>query len=189
MRIAGGIARGRVIKVPKGASFRPTEERVRQALFNIIGPALGDSAFLDLYCGSGAVALEALSRGARKSVLVDLDGRSLQGASSHAAEFGFAAGSYETIRGDARQALTRLAAKGEPFDYVFIDPPYGTGEGLLALSHLASLGLLAPGQHARAILEHERGAVIPEELGALRRVKQYVYGNTSLSFFAERHED
>jgi len=189
VRISGGLARGRIVKAPKGVDLRPTEERVRQALFNILAPILAGCRFLDLFSGTGAVGLEALSRGAGFVSFVDKESRCLKSAESHSAEFGFPAESSDFIRAEYPQALAKLAGKTPGYDVVFVDPPYESEAALDALRLLGGLAILNKQAQARIILEHPTKLLLPSTQGALQLLRQYKYGNTSLSFFAESHAD
>jgi 16S rRNA (guanine966-N2)-methyltransferase len=188
MRITSGLAKGRIVKAPKGVELRPTEERVRQALFNILMPALPESRFLDLFCGTGAVGLEALSRGAAFCAFADRESRCLKSAQEHLALFGFPGEQAEFLRAEYSQALARLSGKKPGFDFVFVDPPYDSPMGLDALRLLGELAILNEAPGARAILEHPTKSAVPEAQGALRLLRQYPYGNTTLSFYG-RHAD
>lgn len=185
MRISGGSAKGRVIKAPKGVDLRPSEERVRQALFNILAPVLQGSDFLDLFCGSGAVGLEALSRGAASATFVDVETRCLDNVRLHAQAFGFPEEAVKTQRFKLPDGLPRLAAAGQLYDFVFLDPPYATPEGEAALRALGDLVILKPGGGSRLIFEHPKKLAPPENLGRLARGRRYDYGNSMLSFYME----
>lgn len=126
MRISGGDARGIRLKVPPGT--RPTSERVRQAVFSSLAAALPEARVLDLYCGSGAYGLEALSRGAESCVFVDRDEAALKAARANAA----AAGLADRCRFRRRDvaAYLKATAKEVPFDLVFVDPPYADESAL-----------------------------------------------------------
>jgi 16S rRNA (guanine966-N2)-methyltransferase len=189
MRISGGSARGRSLKAPKGVDLRPTEERVRQALFNILAPMLPDCRFLDLFCGSGAVGLEAASRGAGFVTFADQEARCIKSAQEHYGSFQFAPEKAEFIRADYVQALGRLQGRQPGYDVVFLDPPYGSGSGLDALRLLGELDILKGGPGPRVVLEHPKGASIPGSQGKLDLLRQYPYGNSTLSFFAGTHAD
>ncbi|MHB8530583.1 MAG: RsmD family RNA methyltransferase [Caulobacteraceae bacterium] len=151
MRIVGGLLRGRPIVAPKGHSIRPTAERARQAIFNVLEHAefsrpLAGLRAVDLFAGSGAMGLEALSRGAASCLFVDADPAALAAISRNVAALGV--GERASIQaGDA----TRMGA-GESFDLAFVDPPYGAGLAQTALTGLA--GRLAAG----ALAVVERGA-------------------------------
>jgi 16S rRNA (guanine(966)-N(2))-methyltransferase RsmD len=184
MRISAGSLRGRTLKAPKGVELRPTEERVRQALFNILGPYLADADFLDVFAGSGAVGIEALSRGAKSAVFIDKDSRCQKSIEEHAKSFGLDKGSWQVLRGEASGALRLLANSGRLFDFVFLDPPYEGGEGLAALMQLGDLVILKDQASSRVVYEHARKAEAPEQAGRLSRLRQYPYGNSVLSFYS-----
>ena len=122
VRLSGGRWKGRVLAVPRAA--RPTSARAREALFDLLGARLAGARCLELYAGSGAVGLEALSRGAARAVLVDLDA---DAAERNAAALSPPVGSLEILRRDAAAALEILARRDERFDFVFADPPYAAG--------------------------------------------------------------
>jgi len=121
MRLTGGLDRGRRLIVPRGARTRPTASKVREAIFNILGPPPGP--VLDLFAGTGALGLEALSRGAPKAVFVERDGAALGALRRNLREVGMEERAT-VIGADVRTALRRLAAAGEQFSWVFLDPPY-----------------------------------------------------------------
>ena len=130
MRIIGGDARGRTIVAPAGAKTRPTQDYVRESLFNIIRWDVEDARVLDLFAGTGALSLEALSRGARSAVLVDMD-RAAGAAIRKNMETSRLSEKCRLIPRDYHAAMDVLAAEGARFDLVFIDPPYkmeNTGE-------------------------------------------------------------
>ena len=189
MRISSGTARGRVVKAPKGVELRPTEERVRQALFNILAPALPGARFLDLFCGTGAVGLEALSRGAGFVAFADKETRCLKSAEEHLNAFKLGAENAEFIRSEYASALSRLSGRSPGFDFVFLDPPYESPAGLDALRLLGELVILNDGPNARVILEHPGKTKVPDTQGRLALLRQYPYGNSTLSFFAVSHAD
>lgn len=127
MRISGGTFRGRTLATPRGASLRPTQDRVREALFSMAGPAIVGASFLDLFAGTGAVGLEALSRGAARAVFVERDPRHAEIAARNAAALLGAerARRAEIVRADAFRWAA--APQGETFDFCYADPPYATG--------------------------------------------------------------
>jgi len=156
MRIVSGTHRGRALVAPKGHSTRPTADRTRQAVFNMLehapwSPGLRERRVLDLFAGSGALGLEALSRGARSCVSVDLDEDARATIGRNALALGLA--DRVTVR---RADATRLGPRPDPapFDLVFLDAPYGMGMTAPALAGLARHGWLAP----EAIIVVERGA-------------------------------
>jgi 16S rRNA (guanine(966)-N(2))-methyltransferase RsmD len=143
MRIVAGKWGGRGLRAPRGMAVRPTTDRVREALFSILGARVEGAAVLDLFAGTGALAIEALSRGAERAVLVEPDTDAFAAMTANLASVG-AAGA-ETIRADFRKAIRRLAAAGTRFDLVFLDPPYGKGLAEAAAKALDEAGLLLPG--------------------------------------------
>jgi 16S rRNA (guanine966-N2)-methyltransferase len=149
MRIIAGKLKGRRLLAPKGQTIRPTGDRAREALFDILEharPPLREASFLDLFCGSGAVGLEAHSRGASEVVLVDSDRTAVRLAEANIARLGTPAG-VRLLERDA----TLLGPAPHPFELVFLDPPYRSGLAPAALESLAANGWL--GADARIIVE------------------------------------
>lgn len=178
MRVTGGTDRGRKIRAPRSSGTRPTASRVREAVFNILGPP-PEGPVLDLYAGTGAMGIEALSRGAPRAVFVERDSRALAILGRNLRELGFA--DRALILGtNVRTALARLA-QAEPFAWVFIDPPYATTEAERALSSLAGSDLLAPG--AVVVVEHDKRRELPEAAGELKVLDRRYYGDTGVSFY------
>jgi 16S rRNA (guanine(966)-N(2))-methyltransferase RsmD len=182
MRLTGGLDRGRRLIAPRGARTRPTASRVREALFNILGPPAGP--VLDLYAGTGALGMEALSRGAPQAVFVERDGPALSALRRNLRETKMD-DRAEVIAADVRAALRRLAAQSDsfgPFSWVFLDPPYANvreTEGLLA--ELCGLDVLS--SCAVVVVEHDRRHRPAERVGCLFLTDRRQYGDTELSFF------
>ena len=180
MRIVGGEFRGRALKGPSSMAVRPTSDRLRESLFNILahgfGDLLPDARVIDLFAGTGALGLEALSRGARFALFVDdgSEARALLRANVEALGVG---GRTKVFRRDA----TKLGAMppGEPYTLAFLDPPYGRGLAPLALAALRDGGWLAPG--ALAIVEEEAGADIQSPPG-YEFIERRAYGDTQVLF-------
>jgi 16S rRNA (guanine966-N2)-methyltransferase len=180
MRIIGGALKGRKLFAPRGATTRPTANRIREALFSIIGPAVGDAAVLDLFAGSGALALEALSRGARTAVLVESDGKALETMRRNVQRLGLE-GRVRLIRWNAARSLDCVRGLRPPFDLVFIDPPYGRGFLAPAMANLTAAVALAPG--ALVVVEHAISDPVPPTTAGLALEDQRRYGKTLVSFF------
>ena len=176
MRIIGGEARGRRIKSPPGR-VRPTSDRVREALFNILRDRIKGAAFLDLFAGSGAVGLEALSRGASRVVFVEDNPSRVKAIRSHVREFGWA----------ERSTIARLGADRfldgitTAFDIVFVDPPYHTGQMEVVIPRLLSSRALGSG--TLLVLEHLSSAPVEIMDDQLEPLRTYRYGDTTLSLF------
>ena len=178
MRIVAGRFRGKTILAPVGRSVRPTPDRVREAIFSIIGSRLGpdfaDVAVLDLFAGTGAMGLEALSRGAGSCVFVDSGAEARALLRENIERFGVA-GSAKLLRRDAC-ALGPAGSLG-PFDLVFADPPYGEGLGGRALHSAAHGGWLA--EDALVVLEERKDADVALPAG-FEIVDRRTYGDTQV---------
>jgi 16S rRNA (guanine966-N2)-methyltransferase len=162
MRIVAGTFKGRALVAPPGEATRPTSDRARQAAFNILEHApwsagLHGKRVIDLFAGSGALGLEALSRGAAYALLVETD-EAARGAIRQNIEALSLFGRTRVHRRDATDLGQKPAGDGAPFELAFLDPPYASGMGEKALAGLAAGGWLAPG----AVVVFERGAAEPE---------------------------
>jgi 16S rRNA (guanine966-N2)-methyltransferase len=169
MRIVGGEWRGRTIKAPPGSSVRPTLDRVREAWMSIVQLALPGARVLDLFAGTGALGIEALSRGAESAEFVDSDSRSLTVLRANLESLGATARSTVT-RADALAFVESLAP--DAYDVVFADPPYATDAGV----QLARRWLRSPFSSVIGI-EHARSVAMPEG-GETRR-----YGDSRVTFY------
>ena len=180
-RIIAGHARGRNLATPAGDATRPTGARVRQVLFDILAPRLPGCRFLDLFAGSGAVGLEALSRGAARVVLVERAGPAVAAIQENVRRLG-AGAALEVFRQDVQVAMGALARRGHRFDVIFLDPPYADGpyEEVLA----AAPALLA--KDGVLIAEHFHKRALPETMGRLARTRTARVGDHVLAFYAAR---
>ncbi|MGH8932948.1 MAG: 16S rRNA (guanine(966)-N(2))-methyltransferase RsmD [Egibacteraceae bacterium] len=152
MRVIGGVAKGRRLGVPKGRAVRPTSDRVREALFASLGDVVDQAVVLDLFAGTGALAIEALSRGARRAVLVERDPKAAAVVAENLERTGLGSSARLARMDAARFCLS----PGEAFDLVLVDPPYTepATKILELLDHLHGAGGLAPG--AVVVLERDR---------------------------------
>ena len=177
MRITGGEFCGRALAVPKSDAIRPTQDRVRAALFNILSPAVAGSEVLDLFAGTGAVGLEALSRGARHATFVEADRRHVAVLRSNLEKLG-ASGRAEVVAADAYRWIANYA--GEGFTLAFADPPYALGEErgyAVVLETLASRGVVRVG----GLFVAEMTAVQrTEETPGWELLRDRTYGRTRL---------
>jgi 16S rRNA (guanine(966)-N(2))-methyltransferase RsmD len=182
MRIVAGTARGRALAGPKPTSkhIRPTADRVRETLFNVLGQWLEGQAVLDLYAGTGALGLESLSRGATKAVLVDSDREALSLCRTNTDTLGFA-DRVEIIPQPVERALETLGRRGERFELIFADPPYAARVVEGVLDGVARHGLLAPG--GAVVIEHDKREPAPESHAGFERVDQRRFGDTLVSLF------
>lgn len=178
MRVIAGSARGRWLLAPKGSVLRPTTGRVKEALCSILLAELPGARFLDLFAGTGAVGIEALSRGASHVTFVESDAASCRLLRQNVTQCGFdlVAGIHqarvETYLRDPRASAT-------PVDLVFADPPYEAVSPGDVLSSLDGSDILAP--HTTVIIEHASNASAPAQVGRLVRRRQYRYGDSSLT--------
>jgi 16S rRNA (guanine966-N2)-methyltransferase len=182
MRLTGGLDRGRKLRAPRGAQTRPTAAKVREAIFNILGPPPA-GAVLDLYAGTGALGIEALSRGASRAVFVERDHQALVALRRNLKDLGLEERA-SVMGADACSALRRLEGTDQRFSWVFLDPPYvKETEGVLA--EVGGRELLEP--CAVVIVEHDRRNRPPGEngssVGGLFLTDRRQYGDTELSFY------
>ncbi|MGB2675785.1 MAG: 16S rRNA (guanine(966)-N(2))-methyltransferase RsmD [Candidatus Acidiferrum sp.] len=188
MRIIAGTFRSRQLKSLKGLALRPTSDRLRESLFNVLAERVPRCRFLDVFAGTGAVGIEALSRGAAEVVFIENHSPAAKLIQKNLDSLGIR-GSTCILNLDAVRGLQRLAGEhtptGIPFDIVFLDPPYAAAdEYRRALTFLGSAPFLAPG--SLVIAEHRRTFDLPEALGQLERVRVLRQGDASLSFFRAR---
>lgn len=144
MRIISGKFGGRKISPVPGTKTRPTTDKVRESLFNMIGPYFTEGSFLDLFAGSGAVAIEAISRGMKHAVLVDRQYAAFKTIKKNIEITNEVQSSFKVLKMDAEQALKKLASKGEKFDYIFLDPPYAAQQMIKQLAEIKKYNLLNP---------------------------------------------
>ena len=181
MRVIAGKYRSRTLRSLKGQALRPTSDRLRETLFNILGPAVEDSLFVDLYAGTGAVGIEALSRRARASIFVEQHGPATALIRRNLESLGIS-GKAEILGVDVLRGLKRLEARHAHAQFVFLDPPYAaTEEYDRVLEFLGDSAIVAPG--GRVIAEHLRKRALPERIGELELVRVVEQGDAALSFF------
>lgn len=175
MRIIAGRLKGRRLVAPPGVDVRPTSDRLRETLFNVLGDSVDGAKVLDAFAGTGALGLEAWSRGAASIVFVEQNARALRALSDNIEHCGVG-DACVIIRGDFR--TVRIAQA--PFDLILLDPPYRIDD-LDAVTERASTLLGAGG---RLVLEHGRKVASPERAGSLMRYRVLVAGDSALSFYA-----
>lgn len=185
MRIIGGNARGRRLKTPKGQGVRPTSARVKESLFNILPHDLAGMKVLDLFAGTGNLTIEALSRGAAEALLVDSSPRSERTIRENLRQLGLVDRTRVWMMPVAR-ALRELAARGETFDIIFLDPPYERRLLEPTLKIIAGGALLRPS--GMLIAEHSTRETVERNYGTLALADQRRYGDTLLSFYRARSE-
>jgi 16S rRNA (guanine966-N2)-methyltransferase len=173
MRVVAGELRGRLLLAPRGQKVRPTSDRVREAIFSALGPVEG-MRVLDVYCGTGALAIEALSRGAESAVLIDRDIRPALG-NVHSLGLENRA---ELVRGQLPERLEAPGIEG-PFDLILCDPPYRLADRIGGALERSFIALLAPG--GRVVLESP--ARRPIEMPSMHLLRERRYGGTHVAFY------
>jgi 16S rRNA (guanine(966)-N(2))-methyltransferase RsmD len=184
VRIIAGQYRSRQIVAPDGAVTRPTSDRLRETLFNVLAPRIEGTTFLDLFAGSGAVGIEALSRGARQVYAIDSDKRAARAIAKNVSSLGIG-DEFVFLQADIASGLRTLAGHKLQFDIAVLDPPYrehGAYEQGFRL--IGDLSLLTPG--AILIAEHEKHFDPGDELAGFTRYRVLKQGDAVLSFYAAR---
>ena len=178
VRIVAGQYRGRTLKSPTWEGLRPTSDRLRETLFNILGPSVRGARVLDGYAGTGAIGIEALSRGAAQVTFVERDPRAVRLITANLEALGAGNdGKPVIIRAGLADAITRLG--GEVFDLIILDPPYAHGAAIEALT---SAGALASPE-TRVVIEHAVRHAPPDAHAGLRRTRTVAAGDSALSFY------
>ncbi len=180
MRVIAGALKGRRLLGPRGPDLRPTSDQVKEALFSIARAWIPNAAVLDLYAGTGAIGIEALSRGARHVTFVESDPAALRLLRANLARCALSHG-VEIYAGRVEQFLRHRASWKGPYDVVFADPPYAAGDELIGLANWLDEGLIA--DDPIAIVEHASKTLAPDMLGPLKRTRSYRYGDTSLTLY------
>jgi 16S rRNA (guanine966-N2)-methyltransferase len=181
MRVIAGKYRSRTLRSLKGQALRPTSDRLRETLFNILGPTVEDSLFVDLYAGTGAVGIEALSRGARTAIFVEQHAPAAALIRRNLESLGIS-GEAEILGVDVLRGLERLEARHVHAQFVFLDPPYAAAEEYESvLEFLGESPIVAPG--GCVIVEHLRKRALPERIGELELARVVEQGDAALSFY------
>ena len=180
MRVIAGKYRSRRLKAPSSVGVRPTSDRLRETLFNILGPSITDSLFVDLYAGTGAIGIEAISRGAREVFFIDRDPGSISLVRQNLESLQICNG-VEVITAEAEGGLDKLAARHLIADFIFLDPPYNDEGCMEVLGYLDASHLIAP--QGIVIAEHSSKLELPERLDRLERTRLLEQGDAALSFY------
>lgn len=180
LRVISGKARGLKLNAPKNDDVRPTTDRVKESLFNIINPYIMDSEILDLFAGTGSLGIECLSRGANKCVFIDNSKESINIVKSNIKK---ARVENESIvmNLDFKSAIKSLALKNQRFDVIFMDPPYYKNMFNDALSEIDNNNILK--EDGIIIVEHDTKDKFPDDIGRLYKSREKKYGNTTITFY------
>jgi 16S rRNA (guanine966-N2)-methyltransferase len=177
MRVIAGAYKGRRLKAPSWEGLRPTSDKLRETLFNILAPRMAGARVLDGYAGTGAIGIEAASRGAGHVTFVERDRRAQALIEDNLAQCGVPADGYVIIRASVSRALDDLHAA--PFDIMIFDPPY---DAEIDTVIAAAAGHLAPG--GVVVVEHARRRPAAERAGTLVRTREVNSGDSALAFYA-----
>jgi 16S rRNA (guanine966-N2)-methyltransferase len=182
MRIITGIAKGRRIKAPEGMDTRPTTDRVKESLFNIISKKIFEAKVLDLFAGTGNLGLESISRGAHKCTFVESTKATLKILRENIEGLDFQDKS-EVYSQDAFAALKILSRNNEKYDLIFLDPPYSKGFVNKAIKEIDELDLLS--DDGIVVSEYDMIDPIPDSIGKIKIYRTEKYGKTKISFWSK----
>lgn len=180
MRVIAGEHKGRRLAAVPGKGTRPTTDKVKESIFNMIGPYFDGGWALDLYAGTGGLGIEALSRGAERAVFVERDPKAFAVVRENVSLCRLE-GSAELLRMEADRAIRSLAARRQAFDLVFLDPPYAHQKIAEEIRLFQELGLLADG--AWIVAEHAVEVELPDEIGRCVKDRFAKYGDTAVSVY------
>jgi len=180
MRIIGGEYRSRIIQMPKGVEIRPTQDKVRQAIFNILGD-ISEASVLDLFAGSGAFGMEALSRGATRAVFVENNIKCISTIKENLRSLAIPDDRYRVVNANALNVHSFLEKGAERYDLVFMDPPYYKDMAKKCLISLDSCDILS--QFALIVVERFKSDFLDDDLKGLVLYKEKRYGDTIISIF------
>ncbi|MGL4307272.1 16S rRNA (guanine(966)-N(2))-methyltransferase RsmD [Cetobacterium sp. SF1] len=180
MRIIAGEAKGKTIKCRKGLDTRPTLDSVKESLFSIIAPYVPEARVLDLFSGTGNLALESLSRGAKRAVMIEKDADALKIIIENINNLGYE-GKSRAYKNDVLRAVDILGRKGEKFDLVFMDPPYKLELCEKVMEKIQENGLLAEG--GLIICEHHVFEELKDVVGEFKKADERKYGKKCMTFY------
>ncbi|MEW6128134.1 MAG: 16S rRNA (guanine(966)-N(2))-methyltransferase RsmD [Acidobacteriota bacterium] len=181
VRIISGIHRGRKLKTVAGQEVRPTSDRLRETLFNILAPDIRDAQVLDICAGSGAIAIEALSRGAASITLIDQSRRACQIIQENLRALGIN-DEARVLNRDALAAIKQLETENQAFDIVYFDPPYASPLYAQVMNQLGASSIIHP--HSIVIVEHHTKTPIEKEYGKLKIYRELKQGESALGFYS-----
>lgn len=185
MRVISGEKKGFKLKAPKGKDTRPTEDRIKESMFNILKNINDNSLVLDLFAGSGSIGIEFLSRGAKKAYFVDKSNFSIAAIKENLNHTGLL-GKSKIIKNDSIKAIKLLARKDIKFHYIFVDPPYERDIIKKVIENIWRENILA--KDGLIILEHEKKLELPNWIQGLEKVDERNYGSKSLTFYTYNKE-
>lgn len=180
MRIISGERKGQPLKAVPGVNTRPTTDKVKESIFNMIGPYFSGGICLDLYAGSGGLGLEALSRGVERAIFVDKNPKAVDVIKQNVNVCKFT-DRAEVYRNEAGRALKALMKRKLTFTHVFLDPPYHKQNLVNDVQMIADFGLLQ--KEALVVCEHHADIVLPDSIGSLAKMREETYGETTITIY------
>lgn len=188
VKIIGGEFKGRRIEIPKGADIRPTSDKVREALFNIVKDRVAGTSVLDLFAGSGSLGIEAFSRGAKSVVFIDLQKRCTDTIKKNLRELRIDPGrNVQVYHNDAFKAIKKLGELKSRFDLIFLDPPYYDNVIRKCLIYICNHDIL---NHPNLVIcEHFKKELMPDTIECLVRSRQARYGDTTLTLYTGKRDN
>jgi 16S rRNA (guanine966-N2)-methyltransferase len=186
MRIISGTSKGRKLATPKNPSLRPTSDRVKESIFNILREQIEGGMVLDLFAGTGNLGIEALSRGAKKVIFVEKGRHALGLIQRNLAQFGLEERS-EVLPIDANRAIGILKQRGKTFDLIFMDPPYEQGLIEKTLTKLSFHQIYH--RDSILVIEHHRRELLPPVINGWNLIRQRQMGETVISFLIPQEDD
>lgn len=185
MRVISGEFRGRRLKSLEGKNTRPTSDKIKESIFNMIGPYFDGGVALDLFAGSGALGIEAVSRGVHSAVLVDRNFGAIKVIKENI-ELTKAQEKFEVLKMEANKALVTFQKEERLFDYVFLDPPYAKQAIEEQIVALQEFGLLS--EACILICETDKEVELSKEIGAFTQYKKQIYGITAVALYRKAYE-
>lgn len=185
MRVISGKARGQSLKAPEGLNTRPTTDRVKESIFNIIQSRLHDSVVIDLFAGSGNLGIESLSRNASKAYFIDNNKNSIKSIKENLKKTNLIDNSI-VIQMEVLAGMEKLSTQGVKSNIIFLDPPYSKGFVTPTLDGISSFKLLE--QDGIVVVEHKKNDEIPDSIHNFKKYRTNNYGDVAVSFYELREE-
>lgn len=186
MRVVSGEYRGRRLKSLEGANTRPTTDKVKESIFNMIGPYFDGGKVLDLFSGSGGLAIEAVSRGMDKAICVDRSYPAIKVIQENI-QVTKEPEKFLTLKMDANLAIQKLAEDQKVFDLILLDPPYAKQQIVKQMEKMLELGLLK--EDALVVCETDKDVVLPESVGSLIQFRYQTYGSTAVTLYQNEEKE
>jgi 16S rRNA (guanine(966)-N(2))-methyltransferase RsmD len=186
MRVIAGDRKGMPLKAVSGTTTRPTTDKVKESLFNILGPFFDGGTVLDLFAGSGGLGIEAISRGMDKGIFIEKDGRAFQNLKENIQKCRYEE-QTELFRNDAVRAMKALIKKGVQVDLIFLDPPYKKRAYYDLVEELVSNNVIS--SSGTIVCEHDRDTDLPDNFLHFEKIREESYGSIIISFYRSVKEE